>query len=76
VSASFGQVQKRTRRLNHRQSEGESQPGRLVVQIELGITPPSTGMERLSKAAMDAVQRVYENGGTELHFIGYRVIDR
>jgi hypothetical protein len=47
------------------QEPGEPQPGRLVVQIELSFTPPFTGIERLNKAAIDAVQRVYESGGAQ-----------
>ena len=57
------------------QSAGEPQRGRLVVQIELGITPPSVGVERLSEVAIDGVRRVYQGRGAELHFAGVRVID-
>jgi hypothetical protein len=35
----------------------------------------SAGVERLSKAAIDAVQRLYEGGGAELHFAGIRLSD-
>ena len=58
------------------QSEEEPQRDRIVLRIELGITPPSAGVEQLNKAAIDAVQRVYERGGAELHFAGIRLIDK
>ena len=57
------------------QPEGEPQQDCLVVQIELGITPPAAGFERLHQAAIDAVQRVYEGGGVDVHYIGIRSID-
>ena len=52
----------------------EPQPGQLVVSIELSITPPPAGVEQLTEAAIDAVRRVYESEGAEVHWAGVRRI--
>jgi hypothetical protein len=54
---------------------GQPSGERLVLQIEVAIAPPPAGLEQLNKAALDAVQRVYENGGAQLHYVGVRLVD-
>jgi ATP-dependent Clp protease ATP-binding subunit ClpC len=57
-------------------SSGALPPGRLVVRFELNITPPPAGVEQLHQVAIDAVQRIYEDAGAELHRAGVHLIDR
>jgi hypothetical protein len=54
---------------------GQPSGDRLVLQIEVAMTPPPAGLEQLNKAAIDAVQRVYESGGAQLHHAGVRLVD-
>jgi hypothetical protein len=54
---------------------GEPERSRLVVQTELGVTPPPEGLDKANQAALDAVQRTYESAGAELHYLGIRVTD-
>lgn len=49
--------------------------GRLVVRLELDITPPPAGLAQLHQAAIDAVRRIYEDGGAQLHHAGIHLID-
>lgn len=48
---------------------------RVALQIEFGITTQAHDMQALNQAAIDAVERVYRNGGADLHYLEIRTID-